>query len=118
MAAKDENIRRLHELAVLLGRNADISGSAAEIQQRVMEWEEEASDPSGDAVGMHSFTANPPAAEGPLTGWVAVRVLKTLHMPALTLDGREISDAVMTGAQVQIQACHFHELEAAGLVSQ
>lgn len=43
MATKEENIARLQELAVQLGREPDISGSAAEISQRVAEWEEEAS---------------------------------------------------------------------------
>ncbi|EAO9182109.1 DNA breaking-rejoining protein, partial [Salmonella enterica] len=42
MATKEENIARLQELAVQLGREPDISGSAAEISQRVDEWEEEA----------------------------------------------------------------------------
>lgn len=117
MAAKDDNIRRLQELAVLLGRKADISGSAAEIQQRVMEWEEEASDLDGGAGEIAPAGSNTSAGEEGPTGWVEVRALKTIHIPALTLDGREISDAVTAGAKVQIQERHFHELETAGLVS-
>ncbi len=39
--AREENIQRLRELATRLGRS-DVSGSAAELSQRVMEWEEEA----------------------------------------------------------------------------
>ncbi len=42
MATKEENIQRLRELATRLGRDPDVSGSAAELSQRVMEWEEEA----------------------------------------------------------------------------
>lgn len=42
MATKEENVARLQELAVQLGREPDISGTAAEISQRVAEWEEEA----------------------------------------------------------------------------
>ncbi|HEC0719363.1 TPA: DNA packaging protein, partial [Salmonella enterica subsp. enterica serovar Typhimurium] len=42
MATKEENIQRLRELATRLGRAPDVSGSAAELSQRVMEWEEEA----------------------------------------------------------------------------
>ncbi|MDF4181149.1 DNA-packaging protein FI, partial [Escherichia coli] len=41
MATKEENQKRLCELAGLLGREADMSGSAADIAQRVAEWEEE-----------------------------------------------------------------------------
>ncbi len=41
MATKEENQKRLRQLAGLLGREADMSGSAAEIAQRVSEWEEE-----------------------------------------------------------------------------
>ncbi|HBA7074043.1 TPA: DNA-packaging protein FI [Escherichia coli] len=41
MATKEENLNRLRELAGLLGREADMSGSAADIAQRVSEWEEE-----------------------------------------------------------------------------
>ncbi|ENW9111081.1 DNA-packaging protein FI, partial [Escherichia coli] len=41
MATKEENLNRLRQLADLLGREADMSGSAADIAQRVSEWEEE-----------------------------------------------------------------------------
>ena len=41
MATKEENLNRLRQLAGLLGREADMSGSAADIALRVSEWEEE-----------------------------------------------------------------------------
>lgn len=41
MATKEENLNRLRQLAGLLGREADMLGSAADIAQRVSEWEEE-----------------------------------------------------------------------------
>lgn len=41
MAKKDENLKRLKELSELLGREPDMSGSAADIAQRVAELEEE-----------------------------------------------------------------------------
>lgn len=34
MATKEQNLKRLDELALILGREPDISGSAAEIAQR------------------------------------------------------------------------------------
>ncbi len=48
MATKEENQKHLRQLAGLLGREADMSGSAADIAQRVSEWEEElAASPEG-----------------------------------------------------------------------
>ncbi|EFR0609114.1 DNA-packaging protein FI [Escherichia coli] len=44
MATKEENLKRLHELAERLGREPDTSGSAADIAQRVAELEEELDD--------------------------------------------------------------------------
>lgn len=118
MAAKDENIKRLQELAILLGRKADTSGSAADIQQRMAEWEEEVEDLGNDGNENENITTSnekPPVEVNP-TGWVVVQTLKTLHIPALTLEGNEISDAVTTGATVQVLESHFHELVKAGLV--
>ncbi|HIA2903824.1 TPA: DNA-packaging protein FI, partial [Escherichia coli] len=39
---KEQMTKRLQELAVILGREADISGSKADLEQRLAEWEEEA----------------------------------------------------------------------------
>ncbi|HDS0824943.1 TPA: DNA-packaging protein FI, partial [Escherichia coli] len=47
MAKKDENLKRLKELSELLGREPDMSGSAADIAQRVAELEEELGDVDG-----------------------------------------------------------------------
>ncbi len=45
---KKKNQKHLRQLAGLLGREADMSGSAADIAQRVSEWEEElAASPGG-----------------------------------------------------------------------
>ncbi|HIE1972619.1 TPA: DNA-packaging protein FI [Escherichia coli] len=49
MSTKEQNLKRLGELAQILGREPDISGTAAEIAQRVAEWEEEIQS-SGDDV--------------------------------------------------------------------
>ena len=121
MATKEDNIKRLRELAVVLGREVDISGSAMEIRQRVMEWEEEAGAGSGEESfpgqkAIYSLPAPVPGAGAGITVRVTVRALKTLHIPAFTPEGREIADAVIAGLEVQIQECHFRELESAGLV--
>ncbi len=47
MATKEENLKRLCELAERLGREPDVSGSAADIAQRVAELEEELGDAGG-----------------------------------------------------------------------
>ena len=50
MATKEENLNRLRQLAGLLGREADMSGSAADIAQRVSEWEEGTEVPASNGV--------------------------------------------------------------------
>ncbi|TYF39184.1 DNA packaging protein FI, partial [Enterobacter hormaechei] len=40
--SKETDLSRLQELAAVLNRTPDLSGSAADIRQRVAEWEEEA----------------------------------------------------------------------------
>ncbi|EOK0870719.1 DNA-packaging protein FI [Escherichia coli] len=58
MATKEQNLKRLDELALILGREPDISGSAAEIAQRVAEWEEEMQS-SGDDVQVMNMDMHP-----------------------------------------------------------
>ncbi|WP_244498967.1 DNA-packaging protein FI, partial [Escherichia coli] len=41
MARKEENQKHLRQPAGLLGREADMTGSVADIAQRVLEWEGE-----------------------------------------------------------------------------
>ncbi|EBD6252911.1 DNA breaking-rejoining protein, partial [Salmonella enterica] len=91
MATKEENIARLQELAVQLGREQDISGSAAEISQRVAEWEEEA---SGMQAGENAETTASDPQDEPesaksntnLSGFALIRAVRTLHIHALAAD--------------------------------
>ena len=121
MATKEENINRLHELAELLGRNVDITGSAAEINQRVMEWEEEAGDgmAAGDGAGMqhNTGTGKTGPTEERLAGWVEVRAIKTLHTTARTITGAPVSELVQAGAEVLIPEQYLSELIQNGWVS-
>ncbi|EJR6248037.1 DNA breaking-rejoining protein, partial [Salmonella enterica] len=102
MATKEENIARLQELAVQLGREPDISGSAAEISQRVDEWEEEAGGmPAGENA---ETTASDPLDEPGavksglhLSGFVLIRATRTLHIHALAADSDRILDTVQAG---------------------
>ncbi|EOF6019052.1 DNA-packaging protein FI [Salmonella enterica] len=121
MATKEENIARLQELAVQLGREADISGSAAEISQRVAEWEEEA---GGMTDGEPAETANDVPQDGSgsaksslhLSGFVLIRAIRTLHIHALAADSDRILDTVQAGDSARIQEIYVDELERDGLI--
>jgi hypothetical protein len=127
MATKEENIVRLRELAIALGREVDTSGSAMDISQRVMEWEEELEagndggghdDPRADHGSGKSqvYQAGTGGEEIP-DSWVVVRIVKTIHTEAMTMDGRVINDLVKAGTTVRIPKTNLLELESAGLVA-
>ncbi|CAH3737601.1 DNA-packaging protein FI [Citrobacter freundii] len=88
MATKEENLQRLRELAGRLEREPDVSGSAADIAQRVAEWEEEIA-----ASGEVATTKDKQVIEQPPSGgqviqnngtlpdeMVTVRTLTCLHV--------------------------------------
>ncbi|EKK3320014.1 DNA breaking-rejoining protein [Salmonella enterica] len=121
MATKEENVARLQELAVQLGREADISGSAAEISQRVDEWEEEAGGmPDGENA---ETTADDPqdepgAVKSSLhsSGFVLIRAVRTLHIDALASDSDRVLDTVQAGDSARIPAIYVDELAGDGLI--
>ncbi|EBR5103418.1 DNA breaking-rejoining protein [Salmonella enterica] len=121
MATKEENIARLQELAVQLGREADISGTAAEISQRVAEWEEEAGGiPDGEnAETMDDASRDEPGAvKSSLhsSGFVLIRALRTLHIHALAADNDRVLDTVQSGDSARIPARYVDELAGDGLI--
>lgn len=125
MATKDENVKRLQELAKQLGREPDISGSTADINQRVKEWEEEleqagpdddVTDPDNGAEGEPQQTDRSVAA-GP-SGWVHVKACATLHLDALASDCDRPLEMVVAGQTARIPAKYLTELKAAGLVTE
>ena len=85
MATKEQNLKRLDELALILGREPDISGSAAEIAQRVAEWEEEMLS-SGDDVQVMNMdirereTAADDVREDTSGVLTRIRTLTCLHL--------------------------------------
>ena len=84
---KEQMTERLQELAVILGREADISGSKADLEQRLAEWEEEAAGLDGEETGAEveaEEVGNDASVDGMHSGRgvVRVRMLKTAHMPA------------------------------------
>lgn len=121
MATKEENVARLQELAVQLGREPDISGSAAEIRQRVAEWEEEVN-------GMPDGENTEAAADAPqgepgseksrihLSGLVLIRAVRTLHIHALAVDSDRVLDTVLAGDSARIPAMYVDELAGDGLI--
>ncbi|EFQ2314898.1 hypothetical protein H1O22_005418 [Escherichia coli] len=100
MATKEENQKRLRQLAGLLGREPDISGSAAEIAQRVAEWEEEIQSSGedvqvGDTVIRERETAAHDVREDTSGALTRIRVLTCLHLCGIdgeTGESVEIAD--------------------------
>ncbi|EOF6097319.1 DNA-packaging protein FI [Salmonella enterica] len=124
MATKEENTARLQELAVQLGREPDISGSAAEISQRVDEWEEEA---AGMTAGETAEKISDAPLDGEeaakndlsglhLSGFVLIRATRTLHIHALAADSDRILDTVQAGDLARIQEIYVDELARDGLI--
>ncbi|ELQ4284944.1 DNA breaking-rejoining protein [Salmonella enterica] len=122
MATKEENVARLQELAVQLGREADISGTAAEISQRVDEWEEEA---AGMPDGKNAETTADASQDEPgsaksnihlSSGFVLIRALHTLHIDALAADSDRVLDTVQAGDSARIPAIYVDELAGDGLI--
>ncbi|HEC7605865.1 TPA: DNA-packaging protein FI [Salmonella enterica subsp. enterica serovar Reading] len=121
MATKEENIARLQVLAVQLGREADISGSAAEIRQRVAEWEEEAggmSDKEDDETTAEVSRDEPESAKSNtyFSEFVLIRAVRTLHIDALASDSDRILDTVQAGDSARIPAIYVDELAGDGLI--
>ncbi|EAM6794960.1 DNA packaging protein [Salmonella enterica] len=120
MATKEENIQRLRELATRLGRAPDVSGSAAELSQRVMEWEEEAEAEAEaehlPAVENDSDESIVPPGIGQRSERVLIRALRTLHICAIDPDSNRELDMVMAGNPARISQHDVDELIAAGLI--
>ncbi|KFC09036.1 hypothetical protein GTGU_01228 [Trabulsiella guamensis ATCC 49490] len=114
MATKAENIVTLVALAEKLGRQVDTTGTAAEVAQRVAEWQEEAdgldgtgTEPvdDGEPVGTDSESAQQPAAISPSEhdGMVLVKLLMSVHLAgAYAADGVTKVDIGTAGQQVRI----------------
>ncbi|EHJ9864216.1 DNA breaking-rejoining protein [Salmonella enterica] len=121
MATKEENIARLQELAVQLGRDPDISGSAAEISQRVAEWEEEVGGmPDGE--NAETTASDPQDEPGAVksslhsSGFVLIRAVRTLHIHALAADSDRVLETVPAGGPARIPARYVDELAGDGLI--
>lgn len=128
MATKEQNLKRLGELSRILGREPDMSGSAADIAQRVAELEEELDD-TDDIAGQDT----PLSPENALTGHenevvsaqpdtvtdtaalVTVVALVTLHTDALHATRDEPVAFVLPGTAFRVSAGVAAEMTERGL---
>ncbi len=128
MATKEQNLKRLGELSRILGREPDMSGSAADIAQRVAELEEELDD-TDDIAGQDT----PLSPENALTGHenevvsaqpdtvidtaalVTVVALVTLHTDALHATRDEPVAFVLPGTAFRVSAGVAAEITERGL---
>ena len=113
MATKEQNLKRLDELARILGREPDISGSAAEIAQRVAEWEEDKNQAS-DENERHLMTYSYSTGGDEMS---TVRVLKTLHVAGKHPHDDSDMEIVVTGMTVRVDPVNVAELVLEGLVT-
>lgn len=123
MAKKNEKVKRLQELAVILGREPDISGSTEEIIQRLKEWEEEAGSQSETvdtapeiSPAENVNTDETDGSDKPQAGMVRVRALCTLHIDALSPDSARLLELVKKGDLVRISEGLLDEMTKDGLV--
>lgn len=114
---KEQMIERLQALANVLGREADISGSKADLEQRLAEWEEEAEcfqipdDISGG--GTESGNLNsiiPDPAER-----IRVRMKVTAHLEAFDDNGTRRMEFAAAGQIVRVEHHLLAGLMAAGV---
>ncbi|EFJ2339139.1 hypothetical protein MK03_004934 [Escherichia coli] len=109
MATKEQNLKRLDELALILGREPDISGSAAEIAQRVAEWEEEMQS-SGDDVQVMNMdirereTAAHDVREETSGALTRIRVLTCLHLCGVDGETGEFVELADVGRVILIMS--------------
>ncbi|APL03441.1 DNA-packaging protein FI [Shigella flexneri] len=122
MAKKDENLKRLKELSELLGREPDMSGSAADIAQRVAELEEELGDVDGTDSQASALTGqeNNEVSAQPDTvtdtaDLVTVVALVTLHTDALHATRDEAVAFVLPGTAFRVSAGVAAEMTERGL---
>lgn len=124
MATKEQNIARLKELAVILAREPEINGTAAEIAYRVAEWEEEAAvmaeaghhddGQTGNVVLDEPVPQNPRKTDG--GELVRVRMLRTVHLCAMA---DQLDDEVLLAVKdriVRIPAEKVEKLVQSNLV--
>ncbi|HII1705235.1 TPA: DNA-packaging protein FI [Escherichia coli] len=114
---KEQMTERLQALAVILEREADISGSKADLEQRLAEWEEEAeciyqtdeiSDEVPEVQKTESVTQN-------ATELVRVRMKVTAHLCAFDEHGNRRVEFALAGQIVSLEPHRLASVIAAGV---
>lgn len=120
--SKEIDLQRLQELATALKRTPDLSGSAADIRQRVAEWEEEAlalTDDEDDEGGVNTGKLIAGAEEMTSTsGWRRVKARETLHIRARETDSDRAKELILAGEMARVPEDLLRPLIAAGLVDE
>lgn len=115
MARKEDIIGRLNELASTLGRDIDMSGTIAELEQTLREAEDEAAmlaeesghggeNITGDEAVLNAEVQADTAPVG--DALISIKVAKTLHVRAAH-GKREIVRIVRQGQEVTMRASEF-----------
>ena len=100
---KPQMVARLRDLANVLGRDADVTGSSAEIAQRLAEWEEEAAVASGDDNTVSHGDGDAAEHGSSLCDErVLVRMLLTAHMDAWDKSGDQRLEFAQAGDVVMV----------------
>ncbi|HAV8844374.1 TPA: DNA-packaging protein FI [Escherichia coli] len=128
MATKEQNLKRLDELSRILGREPDMSGSAADIAQRVAELEEELDDtddiagqdtplsPENALIGHENEVVSAqPDTVTDTAALVTVVALVTLHTDALHVTRDEAVAFVLPGTAFRVSAGVAAEMTERGL---
>ena len=120
---KDELIGQLQALSAQLGRDADINGTAAELQMRIREAQDEL-DALNDDDGNEQTNVVLPAeinndvstlVEG--ASWVPAVACKPLHIRALHAERDEALALICAGEALRVAADEADALATAGLVT-
>ncbi|TBM13529.1 DNA-packaging protein FI [Hafnia paralvei] len=120
---KDELIGQLQALSTQLGRDADISGTAAELQMRIREAQEELdalNDDDGDeqaSVVLPVKINNDESTFVEGASWVPAVACKTLHIRALHAERDEALALICAGQALRVAADEADALATAGLVT-
>lgn len=119
---KDELIGQLQALSAQLGRDADISGTAAELQMRIREAQDEldALNDESDELsvdGQHTQNLSDESASMENASWVHAVACKTLHVRALHAERDEVLALIYTGELLRVAVDEADALATAGLVT-
>lgn len=120
---KDELIGQLQALSVKLGRDADISGTVAELQMRIREAQDELDALNDDDGNEQTNVVLPAEINNDVstlvdkTSWVPAVACKTLHIRALHAERDEALALICAGQALRVAADEVDALATAGLVT-